>query len=225
MNSAVEPVDVLLVHDPLCGWCFGSIPETNRLADLLDATGYSWSLACGGLVTGERVRPVSADADYLRAGLEVVKQTTGQRAGQRFFNEALVRGTYVSASEPLVRLLHVLRSEGARQQLRFGHHLSSAFYRLGLEPTDPEVIEHGLLTLGIDAGPVLDLWSAPETIRATSQWMEQSRQLGAETYPSVLVKTSGGYVAVSKGFDPANSVFAAIEKTIQIEKTIHQRAE
>ncbi len=212
-HKAGPAADVLLVHDPLCGWCFGSIQETNRLADLLDAHGRSWALACGGLVTGDRVRPIGRDADYLRAGLVAVERTTGQRAGRRYFDEVLARGAYVSDSEPLVRLLDAVRSSGPRQQLRLGHHLSSALYRLGLEPTEPDVILHGLLSIGIDPTPVLDDWHSDVAIARTREWMLSSRALGAQVYPSVLLRGADGtYKSVSSGFEPAASVMDSVRR-------------
>jgi putative protein-disulfide isomerase len=210
-------VDVILAHDPLCGWCFGSIVETNRLVDLLERRGITFDVRCGGLVTGERVRAIHHDAEYLRTGLEQVRRTTGQRAGYRFLEGLLPQGTFVSDSEPLCQLLWCVRDLGPKIVLGLGHSLSSAFYRLGLPPTDFDVIIDCLQGLGLDANPVLDHWETRIAREGTAAWMAEARSIGVTTYPSVLVRATSlsaadanhmaTYECISAGFESADVVF------------------
>jgi protein-disulfide isomerase-like protein with CxxC motif len=213
LSGKLTNMEVIIAHDPLCGWCFGSAVETEKLADLLQTHGMLFEVRCGGLVIGERVRAVRHDADYLRAGLAQVEQVTGQRAGDRFLLGLLADGAYVSDSEPLCRLLWCIRSHGPRTILSVGAELSSAFYRLGLPPTDRDVLAHALQCQGIEADPVLLEWDSDAAREGVASWMAEARLFGVTTYPSVLVRkpaTNGGpdtFEMVSSGFESAHLVF------------------
>jgi putative protein-disulfide isomerase len=210
-------MEIILAHDPLCGWCFGSAVETVKLAALLERHGVAFEVRCGGLVTGDRVRAVRHDAEYLRTGLATVAQVTGQQAGQRFLNGLLVDGSYVSDSEPLCRLLWCVRSQGPHVLLGVGHELSSAFYRLGLPPTDRDVLVHALQCQGLDAEDILHEWDSVAAREGTASWMAEARGMGVTTYPSVLVRKPDAnagrveYEMVSSGFERAEAVFERLQ--------------
>ncbi len=113
-----------------------------------------------------------------------------------------------------------MRGYGSSVQLKLGHHLSSAFYRLGLEPDDADVIRHGLLALGIDPEPVFSEWYSKAARSGVQQWMIESQRKGVKTYPSVLVELDDHHrVQVSAGYELASAVWNKIQQ-IEVSKKV-----
>jgi putative protein-disulfide isomerase len=55
-----SPIKPTLVYgfDPICGWCFGFRSAVASLRTAL-ADRVAWRIASGGLVIGERIKPIS----------------------------------------------------------------------------------------------------------------------------------------------------------------------
>ncbi|HXV94127.1 MAG TPA: DsbA family protein [Pseudonocardia sp.] len=210
--SPGRPV-VVYGFDPLCGWCFGFGPAFAEVRATL-ADEVDFVLACGGLVTGERVRPVAADAGYLRAGLVRVEAATGVRAGPGF-DALLERGTWVSDSEPVCRALYVAReTAGDGPAIELGAALSRAFYVDGAEPDDPQVLRRLADGVRLDGEVLVERWSGPDARRGTAAWFARSRAAGVRTYPSLLVPLGGALLPLLEGVAPAADVVAAIRAAV-----------
>jgi putative protein-disulfide isomerase len=205
-------VKLVIANDPLCGWCFGTVPAVRTLVEQLP-TGWTIEVACGGLVSGERVRPVALDANYLRAGLEKVADVTGRRAGAAF-EDLLVDGRYVSDSEPPTRALWVATQLDPthRHVLEMAHHLSDAFYVSGQPLDDERTIAAAAERAGLDAATLVARWRTDEARTGVRQWWTATRQRGITTYPSLFVEERGTLLPLAAGAFDATEVLAALRE-------------
>ena len=212
-----SPTEATLVYgfDPLCGWCFGFRPTLASLRASL-AGRVRWRVACGGLVTGERVRPIGEQRDYLTRGMAAVESRTGVRFGEGFTRGLLAEGTWVSSSEPGCRaVLLVQRLFGAERALDFGDELSRAFYVDGRPTDDVESLQAVAKVAGVDAAQVLEAWNAPSAEHRTWEAFTRARQDGVVSYPSMFLDRGRGLELLWSGWVSAADASSLVERALR----------
>lgn len=208
--------DVTLVYgfDPICGWCFGFRSALASLRASL-AGKVKWRVACGGLVTGERIKPIGETRDYLVHGMAMVESRTDARFGDGFTKGLLARGTWVSTSEPGCRaVLLVQRLEGSEKALDFGAELSRAFYVDGRPTDDVDSLRRVAKVTSVDAGRLLEAFSAPGAEHQTWQAFARAREEGVVSYPSMFLDRGRGLEPLFSGCLPASQALARIEEAL-----------
>jgi putative protein-disulfide isomerase len=208
--------DVTLVYgfDPICGWCFGFRSAVATMRKTL-AGRFPWRVACGGLVTGERIKPIGETRDYLVHGMAMVESRTDARFGDGFKQGLLARGTWISTSEPGCRaVLLVQQMEGAEKALDFGAELSRAFYVDGRPTDDVDALRSVAKATKVDAGKLLEAWSAPGAEHRTWEAFSTARSQGVVSYPSMFLDRGRGLEPLFSGCLPAKEALALIERAL-----------
>ena len=89
---------IIYIYDALCGWCYGFSPVIRRFHQHY-ADEFDFDVLSGGMMTGERVKPVSESMAYIEQAYKVVEARTGVRFGDDYLTNLLRPGTYMSDSE------------------------------------------------------------------------------------------------------------------------------
>lgn len=210
---------VVYGNDVLCGWCFATGPQIaeakRRLGDAVD-----WRVECGGLVVGDRVRPIAADREYLVAGLAQVASVTGRRAGERYYSEVLSPGTWVSASEPACRAVLVAQEMRPEAAVDFSHWLTDALYLDGRVPDDPSTLRDACAAHGIDDEALVTRWGTPGAAAMTRNSFSRARRLGVNVYPSLFLQVGAGPLEpLVEGYAPADDIEATIREALVGSRT------
>jgi len=210
--DATPPV-IVYGNDVLCGWCFATGPAIaearRRLGDEV-----RWRIECGGLVVGERVRPVGADREYLIAGLAQVEMLSGRRAGSAYIERVLDVGTWVSDSEPACRAVLTAQDMAPKSAIDFSHWLTDALYLDGRVPDDPDVLREAAAANGIDGDELVARWSGEEAQAQTSAAFQRARALGVTTYPSLFLQREGYLVPLLAGYAPAEEIESVVRRAL-----------
>lgn len=204
--------------DPLCGWCF-AIGQALAQARTELADEVRWEVALGGLVVGERVRPVREDAAYLRAGFAAVEQASGRRPGEAYWRDVVEPGTWVSDSEPAVRAVVAARDlAGDDTAIDVAHRLTDGLYLEGRTPDDPDQVERVGEAGGVGGEALLGRWRSPEAAEAVQREYARARGLGVTTYPSLFVRSAGGgpLTPVLAGYAPADKIVAGVRRAMRV---------
>ena len=94
---------LLYVYDALCGWCYGFSPVIRdcqaRHTAPDSATPLTFEVLSGGMMTGNRVRPVTESMGYIEQAYKTVEDRTGVKFGDDYLNKLLRAGTYLSDSQ------------------------------------------------------------------------------------------------------------------------------
>lgn len=206
---AALPVVVYAV-DPLCGWCF-AIGDALRAARRELAGEVRWEVALGGLVTGDRVRPIREDADYLRRGIAMVRAASGRDAGAAYWRDLVDPGTWISDSGPSVRAIVAVRDlAGDDAALDTAHLLCDGMFLDGRAPDDPAQVRDVVAGLGLDVDAVLARWNSDEGRVAAEAENRRARAMGVTVYPSLFVRRGGSLVPVLTGWAPADAIVTGI---------------
>lgn len=214
MNRSSDLPSVVYGVDPLCGWCFAIGDALRQARTALDGE-VRWEVALGGLVVGERVRPIGEDADYLRAGFAAVERASGRRPGPVYWEEVVAPGTWISDSEPAVRAVVAARDLGGDDAaVTVAHLLCDGLYLDGRTPDDPSEIEAVGEAAGIGGRALLERWGSANGRAAVPREYARARSLGITTYPSLFVRASDGgpLVPVAAGYAPAEVIVAGVRR-------------
>jgi putative protein-disulfide isomerase len=223
LESHMKPC-LVVAFDPLCGWCFAFEPVLTKLRKNY-ATRFDFEIAMGGLVTGERVRPIAADADYLRRGLAMVEQRSGVKAGPAYFKRILEPGTWVSNSEPPARAIRLARElSGETAALDLAAAFTTALYVDGNAPDDPKVVEHLATKLGLPAQELLQRWHIPQEVHNSGLSFAREKSRGILSYPSAFLKQPGDQpllqvLSEAVSLEEASRLLDQVEKAIAQAKT------
>lgn len=88
--------ELMYIEDAYCGWCYGFAPVVRRLAE---ETGAQLTVVSGGMITGERVGPLTAMADYIRKATPRLVEMTGAEVAPAFLDGVLGNPDMVANSE------------------------------------------------------------------------------------------------------------------------------
>lgn len=214
MSLSFDLAAVVYGVDPLCGWCFAIGDALRQARTALDGE-VRWEVALGGLVVGERVRPIGEDADYLRAGFSAVERASGRRPGPAYWSEVVTPGTWVSDSEPTVRAVVAARDLADDDTaVTVAHLLCDGLYLNGQTPDDPGRIKAVGEAAGLGGRALLERWDSADGREAVPREYARARSLGITTYPSLFVRAADGgpLVPVVAGYAPAQVIVAGVRR-------------
>jgi putative protein-disulfide isomerase len=125
------------IYDALCGWCFGFAPVMQKLyTEFHDQ--FQFEVVNGGMVTGDRVGPISNMAAYIKRSVPRVEEVSGVTFGEPYVNGILNSETYSSNSLPPAIALKILQEQASDQQIKLAHEIQQLHYVQGLDLNEAE---------------------------------------------------------------------------------------
>ncbi|GAB3452130.1 DsbA family protein [Insolitispirillum peregrinum] len=134
-----DKLTVLYLFDPLCGWCYGSLPKLHRLAA---QPVVQISFLPTGLFCGEGARPMTpAFARFAWQNDLRVQAATGQPFSDAYQSGVLADETTPFDSMPLVLALLAVRQTAPADELKALTALQQARYVAGRANTTLPAVE------------------------------------------------------------------------------------
>ena len=213
-DAAAHLPELLYLHDPLCGWCYGTSPVINRVqaefAGRLDV-----SVLCGGVVTGADAGPIAKSWGYIRQALGQVEDVTGVRFGEPFkaLGEA---GTCRYDSEPPSRAIVAFRqlTQDPARTVAFAHAVQTAFFRDGQDLNVAATYLPLLTPFGLDGAEFLRRFVAPETAQAARQEFAAVARIGVQGFPTAVVRVGEQGYVLARGYQPFEQLRAGLEQLL-----------
>ena len=214
-DFATNRPELLYLHDPLCGWCYGTSPAINQLqADFADRVDVS--VLCGGMVVGKDAGPIAETWDYLRQSLDEVESVTGVHFGEGF-RELGAAGTYRYDSEPPSRAIVAFRqlTQDPARTVAFAHATQQALFRDGLDLNQAATYAPLLAPFGVDAAKFEQRWAAPETAQAAQQEFAAVARIGVQGFPTAVVRIGEQGYVLARGYQPYKQLRAGLEQLLR----------
>lgn len=194
--------------DPMCSWCWGFAP-------VIDAVRQRWGDALPARLVLGGLRPGTTEpmAPAAKTELEGHWTHVTEASGQPFATGGMAAPDFIYDTDPAARAVVVARRAGMDLALRFLHDAQRAFYAEGRDVTRPET----LVAIAADLGLPAETFLADLTAEATKQetWRDYaiSRGAGVTGFPTLIAgpQADGTYLAVTRGFQAADSVLPHIE--------------
>lgn len=214
-HASEEPMKLIYVFDPLCGWCYGF---SNTIVDFADAhPELEVEVVAGGMVLGDRVGPLADIAPYLRGAYKNVEERTGVTFGEAYLQELFGDATMTMDSEPPSRALAAYRSivNNERAVLRFASAIQKAIYYDGVAPRDVSAWVSLATEFGIDARTFEAAYNDPAVERNMLGGFNKSDALGVTGFPTVLVVHNDQLYAIARGYAPLDQLEMAFDRVSQ----------
>lgn len=214
-----EKATLICVYDPLCGWCFGFGP-------VLIALQKKWSehlnfdIISGGMITGNRIGPLSNMAAYIKNAYQTVERHTGIRFGKRYIEETLEKGTATNSSLEPAMMLNIFKRFQPGKAVVFSHDIQKLLFIDGIDPIDFEAYLPLFKEYGIEREQVEPLWNLKETQQETIKEFKLAQTWGINGFPTcVLQSPDGKAFGVNRGFEPMESLDKKLSQMLGVQPT------
>jgi putative protein-disulfide isomerase len=207
--------ELLYLHDPLCGWCYGLSPAISQLQTEF-AGRLEVSVLCGGMAVGDDAGPIAETWDYLRQSLDEVETVTGVRFGEAFrtLGDA---GRYRYDSEPPSRAIVAFRqiTQEPARTVAFAHAVQQALFRDGHDLNEIATYDPILESFGVDKAEFARRWAAPETAQAARQEFAAVARIGVQGFPTAVVRVGEQGYVLARGYQPYEQLRAGLEQMLR----------
>ncbi|WP_069161115.1 DsbA family protein [Nocardia altamirensis] len=211
----MEASTPLLIYafDAYCGWCYGFTPWLRRA--VADRPHIAVEVVSGGLFTGSRRVPIR-ELRHIPTARHRVTAHTGAVFGPAFLT-LLERGDFVMDSEDAAAGLAGLRDLAPTRALDLASAMSYAFYHDGHSLSDPDTYRTIAEHYELDGDAAAAALTNPAHQRQARLEFTQTRILGVQSYPTLLLDTGSGprilevtHTAPSRISEHLDSILAAI---------------
>lgn len=205
MNTLVN------VYDPLCGWCYGFGPVLVQLEKAYKGR-LKFDVISGGMITGNRVGPLSNMAGFISQAYKTVEQHTGIKFGPGFIDKALKEGTATFSSLEPSKVLMVFRQFHPDKVVEFSHEIQKLIYFDGIDPVRYAAYLPLFEKYGVDTKKALELLATKQIEAETVGDFSQAQKWGVSGFPTCIMQTADGKAyGISSGY----MAFKDLEKKIQ----------
>lgn len=198
-SKEMKKVKIIYVYDAICGWCFGFSPTMAKLQTHYQDK-VEFEVISGGLKLGSGVGAIDIVAPYIKTSYKDVENTCGVKFGDSFVNGTLKKGTMILNSLPPAIALCILKEKYPDKSLEFAGLLHKMFYVDGIEPENYEAYGTYASTLGYDKETFNQKMKDSIYIKRAYKDFEYAQQLGANSFPTVIIEKEGKKEILFKGF-------------------------
>ena len=206
---AQSETKIIYVGDPMCSWCYGIAPEYTKLLERFDGE-VTFELVMGGL------RPYNKQTmPELKEFLTEHWNEVHERSGQSFTYGILDDANITYDTEPPSRATVVVRKMHPEHEIIFFKKAQVLFY---FENKNMHLAEsyYALLDeLGIDKEQFTKLFNSDEMKQAIKNDFTRAGELGANSFPTIILEHEGKFYPVARGFSTADKM---IDRVVEAMK-------
>jgi len=207
-QQAIAAREIIYVGDPMCSWCWGFAPVIQTLQQHFAGTA-DVRLILGGLRPGSRSEPFDQS---LKSTIRPHWERVAALTGQPFNYELFEREGMVFDTEPPSRAVVFARQDDPALALPVFCAIEAAFFRDAIDVTQPDVLAPLLAGQGLDADRFLAEFDGPALGRRTRADFTMAGRLGAEGFPTVILRKRAQLAPLTVGYSSADLLLPAAEK-------------
>lgn len=196
-------MNVLVVTDPMCSWCWGMSAAVEEAADRLSGEA-EFHILLGGVNT-DATQPAG---DYAQRLLKHIWREVAATTGAPFAF-AVPDGLVYNSVRPCLAVAAVRRHLG-RPPFGYLHRLQQLFFQEGRNTNDPALLAAAAEDFGVPRGAVMAGLEDPVLRESVRAEIAGARQYGTHALPSVLVETAGERSLLLGGYADAATLEAMI---------------
>lgn len=200
-KKEMNKVKIIYVYDAICGWCFGFSPTMAKLKEHYQDK-IEFEVISGGLKLGNGAGAIDVVAPYIKTSYQDVERTCGVKFGDDFVNGTLKQGTMILNSSPPAIALCILKEKYPEKSLAFAALLHQMYYIDGIEPENYEAYGTYASALGYDKVEFNKKMKDSVYIQKAYKDFEYAQQLGANSFPTVIIEQNGKREILFSGYIP-----------------------
>lgn len=182
---------VLFVTDPLCSWCWGTLPAIEAARTRLEGE-LEFNLIMAGLQVGGVGGLAEFNKQQLQSLWQEVRSVTGQTLSGRIPED------FIYHSEIACRAVEIARDQCGGPPWEFFHRLQAAFYEEGLDINKASVLAP---LLGLSEQETAARLASTTYVEAARDNILRAKDLSANALPSIYLNdrlVCGGYVTADQ---------------------------
>lgn len=210
LSASFQPRPKLIyVGDPMCSWCYGISEELAQLKQHFEDE-LDFEIVLGGL------RPYNKETmAELSVFLTQHWMDVKSRSGQEFNFDILNDETITYDTEPPSRAVLVVRRLSAGKEFEFFKAIQHVFYFENKNMHLAESYHEVLKKMDIDVQIFNVLFDSEEIKGLVKLDFARARQLGANSFPTLLLQVGDSLHLVNRGFAPKKEMIQAIERILK----------
>jgi putative protein-disulfide isomerase len=187
IESIMQQATLYYVHDPMCSWCWGYRPEWLNLRAKLCSSVQVISVL-GGLAPDNN-EPMPLEMQQAIAGhWQNIQAMLGTEFNFDFWSRCQPRRDTYKACRAVV----VANGLGSGEEMIEA--IQRAYYLRAMNPSEPETLVQLADEIGLEKNEFRTALMSEETNAEFNRQLTQARQLGARSFPSLVLET-GGHVS------------------------------
>lgn len=196
---------LIFMTDPICSWCWGTLPEIQKLQERF-AGRLDFQLKCAGLQVGSRKPLTEQKSNELIALWQQVAETTGQSFAFKLPADA----TFIYHSELACRTLQIARTHLQTEPWQVFTAIQHAFYRQCLNISDPEILFGFLEPYGMSYEAFAQALISDAVVRSTRREFDWCSAQGISALPTLFLDLGDGPKLLCGGYATAEYLIGDI---------------
>lgn len=197
--------ELLFVTDPICSWCWATLPELEQLMQAFDQR-LSFILKCAGLQVGSQKPLTELHTRQLVELWQQVAETTGQK----FAFELPADTAFIYHSELACRALQIARMHLGEEPWALFHDMQEAFYVHCRNLGDPDVLYELVASTGVSEADFHHAMTDEMVVQLTRDEFDWCEALGSQALPSIWLDLGDGPKLVCGGYATADYLIPEI---------------
>ena len=199
------------IHDPMCSWCWGFAPVLKQLLSALPE-GIDVRRVLGGLAVDSDVpMPAEMQSMLQKTWCQIETKIPDTKFNFDFWTNCQPRrSTY-----PSCRAVIAARQQGAQFDALMTTAIQNAYYQQARNPSDIEILVELANELGLDVGKFKEDISSEATQQVLEAEIELSRELHAESFPSLVFEAGPSTWAVPIDYNNPKPMLELISSLIE----------
>lgn len=207
MSSKAE---IIVVFDGYCGWCWGIATTVKKLAaDFSDR--FDFKAVCGGLVTGGRIGPLGDFTAYIEKAMPRVEQMTGAIFSDAHRERMRNPNTIQDSRVPAAAYSLILAEKPQTSTMQLADEILALNFREGRDLSDAASYADLFHAHGLDARQSITRLANGDFFSHAEQQFERAREMGAESFPTIVYGREGQYFPLCEGYQNYESLAHALD--------------
>jgi putative protein-disulfide isomerase len=160
---------------------------------------YYFDILASGMVTGNRVGPLSQKSDYLQKKIQALENTTGMRFGDPF-RKVLKEGKIISDSEPPSIAFNVFKSFRPDLRFQIAHSIQQLHFREGKDLNLMKTYFTVCEQYEVNKFGFMDRFQDPAYHQLTQTLFHQVEQWRVKHYPTLMMEEEGQLTLIQEGY-------------------------
>lgn len=192
------------VYDPMCSWCWGYKPTWQKIESALEGSVDVQYLVGGLAPDSEQPMPLAMQ-QQIASYWKRIEDYLGTEFNYDFWSKNTPRrSTY-----PSCRAALAARKQDKEKQMIEG--IQRAYYLEAKNPSDHEVLFDVARQIGLTMKRFEEDYYSARLDSEFQEEMEFARQIGGNSFPSLLLETTNGIVELPINYQDANATLTQIQ--------------
>ena len=191
---------IYYVMDTMCGWCYGFSDVINQVHEKFKSD-LDFTILPAGMWVGENVKIMNDRlSHFIKNHNTTLTKLTGKRFGDEFDKNILQNNGVILDSLPGAKAVVTMQALNKEKTFEYVKAIQNAFYVHGKDTNDWQPYADLADSFGVSKEIFKQEYFSDQHSTKVRECFSLAEQLGAASYPSVVVVREGKAKLISQGY-------------------------